>query len=67
MAAFPLPACDGAAPQRRPWEEYRIEVPVIEWNGRQSVRVSVQGYNTHEDVEALAGALRDLLPLLTRT
>ena len=63
MAAFPLPACDGAALQRRLYDEYRVEVPVIEWGGRQLVRVSVQGYNTLEDVEALNGALRAVLQL----
>jgi len=62
MAAFPLPACDAAALQRRLWEEHRVEVPIIEWNGRQLVRVSVQGYNTEEDVEALVTALARLLP-----
>jgi len=41
---------------------YRVEVPIIEWGGRQLVRVSVQGYNTREDVEALIKALADLLP-----
>jgi isopenicillin-N epimerase len=62
MAAFPLPACDGEAVQRRLYEEYQVEVPVIEWNGRQFVRVSVQGYNTHADLEALLAALGELLP-----
>jgi isopenicillin-N epimerase len=59
MAAFPLPACDGAALQRRLYDEYRVEVPLIEWNGRQLVRVSVQGYNTAGDVEALKASLAD--------
>jgi len=62
MAAFPLPACDGAPLQRRLYDEYRVEVPIIEWNGRQLVRVSVQGYNTAEDVEVLLRALQALLP-----
>ena len=62
MAAFPLPPCDGVTLQRRLYEEYRVEVPIIEWNGRQFVRVSVQGYNTTEDVEAPAGVLREVLP-----
>jgi selenocysteine lyase/cysteine desulfurase len=46
--------------QRRLYDEYRIEVPVIEWSGQQFVRVSVQGYNTSGDVEALVGALGQL-------
>ena len=62
MAAFPLPACDAAVLQRQLYDKYRVEVPVIEWNGRQFVRVSVQGYNTAEDVEALTQALARLLP-----
>jgi isopenicillin-N epimerase len=66
MAAFPLPACDGVTLQRRLYDEYRVEVPIIEWGGRQFVRVSVQGYNTAEDVEALVRALGDLLPLAAR-
>ena len=69
-AAFPLPACDAAGLQRWLWEKYRIEVPVIEWpvlcrpgtgGGQQLVRVSVQGYNTAEDVEVLVSALVKLL------
>ena len=62
MAAFPLPACDAAALQRRLYDEHRVEVPIIDRNGRQFVRVSVQGYNTREDVDALVRALSDLLP-----
>ena len=61
MAAFPLPACDAAALQRRLWEEYLVEVPVIEWGGRQLVRVSVQGYNTEQNVDALVAGLQAAL------
>jgi isopenicillin-N epimerase len=61
MAAFPLPACDGATLQRRLYDECRVEVPIIEWGGRQLVRVSVQGYNREADVEALVAALGLLL------
>ena len=61
MAAFLLPACEGAALQRRLYDEYRVEVPIIEWNGRQLVRVSIQGYNTDNDVDVLVDALAALL------
>ena len=57
MAAFPLPACDAAALQRRLYDEFRVEVPVVEWNGRQLLRVSVQRYNTPGDVDSLLEAL----------
>jgi isopenicillin-N epimerase len=62
MAAFPLPACDAAVLQRRLYDEHRVEAPIVEWRGRQFVRVSVQGYNTPQDVEVLIGALGVLLP-----
>jgi isopenicillin-N epimerase len=61
MASFPLPPCDGAQFQRRLYDDFRVEVPVIEWNARQLLRVSVQGYNTAEDVEALLRCLAGLL------
>ncbi len=43
------------------YERYRIEVPLIEWNGRHFVRISVQAYNTPQDLRALVEALRRLL------
>ncbi len=61
MATIPLPACDADGLKRRLYDEYRVEVPIIEWGGRQFVRVSVQGYNTGEDVEVLVSALVALL------
>jgi isopenicillin-N epimerase len=66
MAALPLPTCDATALQRRLYDEYRVEVPILSWNGRQLVRVSVQGYNTKDDGEALGAALKALLPQISR-
>jgi isopenicillin-N epimerase len=66
MATIPLPACDLDELKRRLYDEYRVEVPIITWSGRQFVRVSVQGYNTREDVEALVKALAVLLPEISR-
>jgi isopenicillin-N epimerase len=48
--------------KKRLYDEWRVEVPLIEWNGRKFVRLSVQGYNSQEDVDALIGGLEQLLP-----
>jgi len=58
MAAAPLPATtDLDALKNSLYDEYRIEVPLILWNGRKLIRMSVQGYNTRRDVEKLVEAL----------
>jgi isopenicillin-N epimerase len=41
------------------YEESRIEVPLIEWNGKKLIRISIQGYNSREDVDTLMTALCD--------
>ncbi|MDR7418998.1 MAG: aminotransferase class V-fold PLP-dependent enzyme [Armatimonadota bacterium] len=58
MASVLLPACDPEVLAQRLREEFRIEVPVSSWNGRQVLRFSIQGYNTPGDAEALVDALR---------
>lgn len=44
------------------YDTYRVEVPLVEWNGLHFIRVSVQGYNSQADIAALIGALEALLP-----
>ncbi len=62
MAAAPLPdGVDLAALKTRLYDEFRIEVPLIEWNGHKLIRVSIQGYNTRRDVDALLRALKKIL------
>lgn len=39
------------------YDRYRVEVPLIEWNGRKLIRVSIQAYNTPKDVSQLLNAL----------
>ena len=39
------------------YDEHHIEVPLMEWNGRKLIRVSIQGYNTEDDIDALIKAL----------
>lgn len=62
MFTAPLPQdTDPVQLKIRLYDEYRIEVPVLEWNGNKLIRVSVQGYNTRLDVNRLYGALSRLL------
>ncbi len=61
MTAFELPA--GKSPQalRDAMWRHRIEVPIIERPDRLLVRASTHFYNTKEEVDGLAGALREVL------
>jgi isopenicillin-N epimerase len=43
------------------YERYKIEIPCVEWNQKKMVRISVQGYNTKQDLDHLIQALDDLL------
>jgi isopenicillin-N epimerase len=43
------------------YKKYRIEVPLIQWNERKLLRVSIQGYNTKRDANALVKGLQSLL------
>lgn len=61
MSALPLPPCDLDTLKRQLYDEDHIEIPVIHWNGRHFVRISIQGYNTRADVDALVQALRTRL------
>jgi isopenicillin-N epimerase len=63
MAAAPLPPMrDLKAFKSRLLDDYRVEIPCIEWGDRQFIRVSVQGYNSQGDVDILLDSLAALLP-----
>ncbi len=62
MAAIPLPPLAGReAFKAQLYSRYRIEVPLVEWNGRFFIRISVQGYNSQADLDTLIHALQQLL------
>jgi isopenicillin-N epimerase len=46
------------------YSEYKIEIPCIEWKNLHFLRLSVQGYNTEDDIELLENALTKLLPIM---
>ncbi|MGI8423482.1 MAG: aminotransferase class V-fold PLP-dependent enzyme [Chloroflexota bacterium] len=62
MVAIPLPPCDVAHVKQRLLDAYSIEVPIMTWQGRCLVRVSVQAYTTKQDLEELVRALEVVLP-----
>jgi isopenicillin-N epimerase len=53
-----LPAdLDTERVKARLWDEFRVEVPLMQWNGLPLIRVSFQGYNSEADADALVKAL----------
>ena len=62
MFAVPLPPCDGPRLQADLYARHRVEVPVMRWRDRPLLRVSIQGYNSADDVARLLAALADVLP-----
>lgn len=63
MGSAPLPPnTDTNLLKTRLYEEYKIEVPIIEWQKQKLIRVSIQAYNTQADTQALLEALQTLLP-----
>ncbi len=62
MAAIPLPdSTDLTRLRAHLYDEARIEVPLISWQGRKLLRVSIQGYNTRRDVDKLVKMLASVL------
>ena len=47
--------------QKRLFDDHRVEMPCIEWNGNKMIRVSVQGYNDSADIEKSLTALAQML------
>ncbi|WKZ37898.1 MAG: aminotransferase class V-fold PLP-dependent enzyme [Anaerolineales bacterium] len=62
MGIAPIPLSNLAVLKSRLCDEHKIEVPLIQWQDKQFVRISVQGYNSQEDIDALVHALKVLLP-----
>jgi isopenicillin-N epimerase len=63
MGTVPIPHINNLSElKNRLFSEYKIEIPCIEWENHNYLRLSVQGYNTVSDIDQLVSALIDLLP-----
>jgi isopenicillin-N epimerase len=61
MAALPLPPGEAEGLHQRLRHEYGLEVPVYDWQGRRLIRASCHLYNSADQIDRLAAALRELL------
>jgi isopenicillin-N epimerase len=62
MATLPLPrGTDAPTIKKRLYDEFHVEIPANGWGDAPSLRISVQGYNTRDDVERLLSAVRNVL------
>ena len=59
MGIAPIPDVNLEILKKRLYNEYKVEVPIIQWQDKQFVRISVQGYNTIADIEVLIRGLTD--------
>ena len=44
------------------YDEFHIEIPCLDWDNNQLIRISVQGYDALEDIDALLNALELIIP-----
>jgi isopenicillin-N epimerase len=62
LAISPLPKiADLNVFKNKLYDDYRIEIPLTEYKDKQFARISVQGYNSREDLDALVSALDKML------
>ena len=69
MVSVPLPSSAASEQdtghrdplQDKLWDQFKIEVPIIQWQGRRFVRVSCHLYNRRSEIDYLVDALRNLL------
>ncbi len=63
MVSIPLPDADAPWLQKTLLERHGIEIPVFHWHGQTVARLSVQGYNTEQQMDHLVTSLTDVLQL----
>ena len=60
MVAIPVPPMNAQLLKDTLFERYRIEIPVTSHKDMLFIRLSVQAYNTQEDLDALVDVVREI-------
>ena len=60
MVAIPVPLMNAQLLKDTLFERYRIEIPVTSHKSTLFIRLSVQAYNTPEQLDVLADAIREI-------
>ena len=63
MISIPIPDCNIYKIKQQLLKKFNIEIPIIRWNNRFFVRISIQIYNTKEDANKLIEALKIIFKL----
>ena len=58
MATLPLPDVDLNVLRQKLWVEHKIEAPLHRFGEHNVIRISIQGYNTEADADALVAGLK---------
>ena len=58
MSSIPIKSKDILQDQIKFYLKYKIQIPFIKWNNREFFRISIQAYNSREDIIKLLDALK---------
>ena len=61
MISYPLPNKTNKNLKRILWENYKIEIPIFEWENMKFIRLSIYAYNDQKDLDSLMNALRSII------
>jgi len=61
MALCPVPKSSERFNYQRLWDEFGIEIPVVEWEGNTYLRAAIQAYNTPNDGDRLIEAIKTIV------
>ena len=61
MCSFPVNYDDPIKLKSKLINDYQIEIPVMAWNDKTLMRISLNGYNSSEDVDKLLDVLKKII------